>query len=187
MTGVRRVLGWCWRLALWLVAGTALAALALGVLVPRLAGATPYAVLTGSMRPDLPPGTLVVVRPVEPADLATGDVITYQLESGRPAVVTHRIAEVRATLTGEVEWRTQGDANPIPDREWVRPEQVRGELWYAVPWLGRAGFLLTGDQRQLAVRVVAGGLALYAAVALLGSLRTRGREAPAEQREEVRV
>ena len=35
----------------------AAAVLAVAVLVPRLAGATPYTVLTDSMRPAYPPGT----------------------------------------------------------------------------------------------------------------------------------
>jgi signal peptidase len=40
------------------------AAIGIAVLVPRLGGATPYVVLTGSMEPRMPPGTLVVVKPV---------------------------------------------------------------------------------------------------------------------------
>jgi signal peptidase len=167
------VLGWCRRLASWLVVGACLGALTAGLLVPRLSGATPYTVLTGSMSPTLPPGTLAVVRPVEPAEIATGSVITYQLESGRPEVVTHRVVGVRTDLSGEVSWQTRGDANGAPDAEWVRVEQVRGEVWYAVPWLGHVGRWLTTTQRDLVVQGVALLLLAYAAGMLVASTRRR--------------
>ena len=34
------------------------------IVVPAVLGATPYTVLTASMEPSIPPGSLVVVRPV---------------------------------------------------------------------------------------------------------------------------
>ena len=57
---------------------------ALLIVVPKVGGATPLTVLTQSMEPTLPPGTLVVVGPVEPADVRVGDVVTYQIRSGEP-------------------------------------------------------------------------------------------------------
>ena len=157
----------------WLVILTSLAAVA--VLVPRLAGATPYTVLTGSMRPQLPPGTLVVVEPVDPDELRVGDVITYQLESGKRTVVTHRIVSVDIRLDGETVFTTQGDANDTPDAASVRPVQVRGRLWYAVPYLGYLNNALDGRQRQSAVVVVATALAGYAAFMFVGAVRDRRR------------
>lgn len=170
------VLGWCRRLASWLVVGACLLALTVGVLVPRVSGATPYTVLTGSMSPHLPPGTLVVVRPAEPGEIATGSVITYQLESGRPEVVTHRVVGVRTDLTGEVEWQTRGDANGAPDPVWVREAQVRGQVWYAVPWLGHVGRWLSGTQRDLAIQVVALLLLAYSAAMFLAAARRQRRD-----------
>jgi len=148
-------------------------ALALGVLVPRVGGATPFTILTGSMRPHLPPGTLVVVRPVRPSAIRVGTVITYQLRSGRPEVVTHRVVALGRAADGSVRWRTQGDANPVPDPDWVRPAQVRGALWYSVPLLGRINLWVTRDQRRTATVVVAAALLAYAAWMLLGALRDR--------------
>lgn len=165
------VLRRCRRVAAWLVVGACLGTLAVAVVVPRLAGATPYTVLTGSMSPSLPPGTLVVSRPVDPGLIRTGTVLTYQLESDRPAVVTHRVVGVRTTLTGRVEWQTQGDANPIPDAKWVRAEQVRGEVWYAVPWLGRAQVWLNPDRKALLAKSLAILLLGYAAAMFAASVR----------------
>lgn len=160
---------------LWLVILAAVAAVALAVAIPRIAGGTPYTVLTGSMEPDLPPGTLVVVRPVDAEDIALGDVITFQLESGKPTVATHRVVAVGTRLDGEQVFTTQGDANGIPDRNPVRAVQVQGRLWYSVPYLGHLNSVLTGRQRQSAVLVVAALLVGYAAFMFVAALRERMR------------
>jgi signal peptidase len=147
--------------------------LAAAVLVPRIAGATPYTVLTGSMSPAYPPGTMVVARPVDAGDVGLGSVITFQLASGKPEVATHRVVAIASNPDGRVRFQTRGDANNGPDPTWVRPEQVRGKLWYAVPGLGRVSSLLTGGQRQRAVQVVAFLLVGYAGVMFLGAARRR--------------
>jgi signal peptidase len=113
----------------WFVMLSVGATLLVALIVPRVAGATPYVIETGSMSPSMPPGTLVVVKPVPVAELAPGDVITYQISSGDPTVVTHRIMEQGVDMTGQPRWRTQGDANEVADEGWVLPVQVQGERW----------------------------------------------------------
>lgn len=157
----------------WVVLLGATALVTLAVLVPRVAGATPYTVLTGSMSPAYPAGTLVVVRPVALEDVRVGDVVTYQLRSGEPAVATHRVVGVGWTAEGEKVLTTRGDANSVADAEPVREVQLRGEVWYSVPWVGRLNVLLSPDQHQLLVRLAAGALFLYAVVLLV-----RDREEP---------
>lgn len=166
---------WGARVLGWMVILASLAALTVAVLVPRLGGATPYEILTGSMRPGLPPGTLVVMKPAGPDDIGVGSIVTYQLRSGEPTVVTHRVVEVRQSLSGDVEYVTQGDANSVADELPVRPEQVRGTLWYAVPQLGRVNQLLNGDQRQTLVYLAAAGLGGYALAMYVAALRDRRR------------
>jgi signal peptidase len=151
--------------------------LAAAVVVPRIAGATPYTVLTGSMSPAYPPGTMIVARPADAGDIGIGSVITFQLVSGKPEVATHRVVAIARNPDGRVRFQTRGDANNGPDPKWVRPEQVRGKLWYAVPGLGRVSPLLTGEQRQRGVQVVAFLLAGYAVVMFFGAVRRRVRTA----------
>jgi len=153
------------------VVGAALAA----VVVPRLGGATPYAVLTGSMRPAMPPGTLVVVRDVAPASIRAGDVITFMPYPDDPSVVTHRVVAVGFDATGELAFRTRGDANPVPDTWAVHARQLVGKRWYFVPYLGYLTAALTGAQRTVLVLVLAGALFLYALVMFAGALRDRLR------------
>lgn len=136
------------------------------VLVPRLTGSTPYTVLTGSMRPTMPPGTTVVVKPIDFADIRVGDVITYQIASGQPEVVTHRVIGVNVTPEG-VRLETQGDANPIPDPELVREEQVRGKAWYWLPVIGYVTNGVTSDTRTWLAQGLGVGLIGYAVVTLV--------------------
>lgn len=136
------------------------------VLVPRLTGSTPYTVLTGSMRPTMPPGTTLVVKPIEFADIRVGDVITYQIASGQPEVVTHRVIGVNVTPDG-VRLETQGDANPIPDPELVREEQVRGKAWYWLPVIGYVTNGVTSDTRTWLAQGLGVGLIGYAVVTLV--------------------
>lgn len=72
----------------------------------RLFGLTPYAVLSGSMEPEYPTGSLIYVRDVDPADVAVGDAITFELESG--TLVTHEVYEIDSDARA---FRTQGIAN----------------------------------------------------------------------------
>jgi signal peptidase len=172
---MKAVAGWVWRLLLWLLILGVAAVIGVAVLVPRVGGGTPYTVLTGSMRPSYPPGSLIVSRPVDTADIQIGDPITFQLKSGEPAVVTHRVIATRLGEDGKLEFLVKGDANSVQDKEAVRAVQVRGRLWYAVPYLGYANAMLTGHQRQLATWAVGGMLAIYSALQLLQGFRQRGQ------------
>lgn len=160
-----------------LSAGLLLLLLGLGVLtivLPAAVGGMPLSVLTGSMRPTYPPGTLVVIKPAAPEEIGVGDVITFQIESGKPAVATHRvIARSTDSGTGEVRFTTQGDANNTPDPEQVQPVQIRGKVWYAIPHLGWANQAIDGSTRSWAIPALAGALFLYAAWTFSAGIRER--------------
>lgn len=155
---------------------------ALVIVVPALTGSTPYTILTSSMEPTLPPGTLVIVKPTDPADIRIGTVITYQLESGKPQVVTHRVIEIiQPNLPGgEVSFITKGDANSAPDEKPVHPVQIRGTVWYSVPLIGWVNNVINGDLRAIVIPIVAGLLFLYAgyliASGIVDKRRARRRE-----------
>ena len=172
-TRAARVRGWVGRVLAWTVILGAFGALLVAVVVPRLEDATPYAVLTGSMRPSLPEGTLVVVRPTRPESVGIGTLITYQIHSGQPTVVTHRVVAQSIDGNGSRVFRTRGDANDVEDAGWVKPVQIKGEVWYAVPQVGRAHALLSRQEHQLAVYVVVAGLLGYAVFMFTGALRQR--------------
>ncbi|MGB6181520.1 MAG: signal peptidase I [Rhodococcus sp. (in: high G+C Gram-positive bacteria)] len=152
----------------------AIAILAATVVVPRITGATPYTILTASMEPTYPPGTLIVVREVDQSDIRLGTPVTYQLESGKPEVVTHRIVRVSNSANGDVRYVTRGDANGTDD-EPIRYEQIRGAVWYSVPFIGYVNSWINGEQRRISVLVISGLLGVYALVMIGGAVRDRTR------------
>jgi len=160
----------------WFVILTIGAALLVAFVVPRLAGGTTYVVETGSMQPHLPPGTLIVDKAPDASAVAVGDVITYQLEPNKPAVVTHRVVAVGYDGAGEVRWHTQGDANNTADENWVVADQLRGELWYSVPYLGNVTALMGDQKRGLMIGLIALGLGGYAVAQFRGAWKDRRRK-----------
>lgn len=134
---------------------------ALVIVIPAVSGSTPMTILTNSMAPTYPPGTLVVVKPIDADQIRIGDAITYQLKSGEPEVVTHRVVAISST-DGETTFTTKGDNNGAADSLPVRPVQVRGTVWYAVPYIGYVNTLVNGDSRAVVVPIIAVGLFAYA-------------------------
>ncbi|MBM4555807.1 signal peptidase I [Rhodococcus hoagii] len=163
---VRNIVSW----VLLLAVGSVLLAM---VVVPRLTGATPYTVLTGSMEPDLPPGTLIVVKPTPATNLSAGDVITFQPYSGNPEVVTHRIDGIFYDSQNQIRIYTKGDANNVADDWALVPEQVRGRVLYSVPQLGRVNSLLSGESRSVLITVGGVALAGYAIWMFASAFRER--------------
>jgi signal peptidase len=149
------------------------------VIVPLIMGATPMTVLTGSMIPTYPPGTLVIVAPVAPDTIRIGDPITYQLVSGEPAVVTHRVTAISHDSKNSELFTLKGDNNAVVDPTLVMPEQVRGKVAYSVPWVGYLNTFVSGSHRAWVVPIIAGGLFAYAgfviASGVVTSLRRRRR------------
>lgn len=167
-------LWWAGQIVSWLLLLSVLALAALMIVLPRLAGGTAYTVLTGSMSPAYPPGTLVVTVPVESSDIRLGDVLTYQLRSGEAAVVTHRVAGLGVTTSGEQRFTLRGDANTVDDAP-IKAEQVRGRLWYAVPYAGYVNTAVTGHYKGLLLGLAVSGLSAYSLVMAVGAVKDRRR------------
>lgn len=151
---------------------TALLAMIL-IVVPILSGSQSYSVLTNSMKPHYAPGTFLVVKPAPFKSLQVGDVVTYQLESGRPEVITHRILSVGADQEGNRTLITKGDNNALADDAAVTEVQVRGKLMYAVPYVGFVANWLGNQNRGLFSEVAAGGFILYGAALIFNGVRSR--------------
>ena len=129
--------------------------LALLLVGGRLVGLQGYSVLSGSMEPACPTGSMIYVQAADPGELAVGDVITFRLAEG--TVVTHRIVEVLPGVDGP-SYRTKGDANEVEDPTPVPAENVIGRVVWAVPRLGYlAAWLQTASGRY---GVMAGGALL---------------------------
>lgn len=166
----RRGLGAALRLAGQGVSYALLVLVALGalvlVVVPLATGSQTYTVLTSSMAPKYAPGTFLAVKATPFQDLRVGDVITYQIESGKPGVVSHRITAIGATQTGARVLTTKGDNNSLPDPAPVQEVQVKGKLFYAVPYVGFVANAV-GQEREQLVPILAAGLIGFGALGMV--------------------
>lgn len=164
---------------------------ALAIVVPAATGATPLTVLTGSMTPAYPPGTLIIIKPIDAKDIRIGDPITYQIESGKPAVVTHRVVSVTTASDGKRTFQTKGDANSAIDEKAVIPDQIRGKVWYAIPYLGYVNTAVNGEARPWLIPLIAIGLFLYvgylAASGIISKIRKTRKEVDADGTHDARV
>lgn len=105
---------------------------------PRTGRYATLTVLSGSMRPSIGVGAMVIVTPHRPSDVRVGDIVTYAVPVGDHHVVSHRVIEVVEAGDHPV-IRTQGDANNAPD-PWLA--KVDGDVvWkvrHDVPMVGQA-------------------------------------------------
>lgn len=154
-----------WRvLGFAVLATTILALLAIGI-GPRTGAYQVRTVLTGSMRPTIPEGSLVVVTPVRLSDLRVDDVITYRIPAEDRRIVTHRIVEIKVSGDHPVVV-TKGDANRDRD-PWVA--HLRGDrAWRASLSVPKVAFVLELLRRPaLRLATVLVAPALLAVVSLV--------------------
>jgi signal peptidase I len=111
-----------------------LGTVALFLIVPRVTHGAVLTVLSGSMAPDLPVGSVVMVRSVDPKTLRTGDIATYQ-QRGGSNLITHRVVAIDKTTTPYT-FTFRGDRNPVPDPQPVPASAIRGKVWFDVPLVG---------------------------------------------------
>jgi signal peptidase len=150
------------------------------IIIPKATGSQTYTVLTNSMAPKYVPGTFLVVKPADFDELKYGDVVTFQMYSGRPDVETHRIVGFGATQEGEKTLVTKGDNNGVNDAEPVRALQVKGKLFYAVPYVGYLANALGNADRSLWTSFAAAGLIGYGALLVAKGIRNRSRSQKAD-------
>ncbi len=105
--------------------------------VPRLLGYEVYNVVSGSMQPAIPIGSMIFVKPTDPVALKEGDIIAFQ---GKDSVITHRVVK-----NNEVEGKftTKGDANAEEDMNEVPYGALIGEVTYHCPLLGEILWVYT--------------------------------------------
>lgn len=95
-----------------------------------------YRVVTGSMTPAIPQGSLVVDHAMPPRNYQIGQVVTFISPYNTKETITHRIVG-RGVLGAIPTFVTKGDANNTPDRPIVGGNIVGRVVWH-VPYAGRA-------------------------------------------------
>jgi signal peptidase I len=90
-------------------------------------------VLSGSMEPDIPTGSVIATIPRE--EYGVGDVVSFSGRSVNETPTTHRIVNVDES-GGKRFFVTKGDANDNEDLLRVGEGEVLGEVFLVVPYVG---------------------------------------------------
>ena len=90
----------------------AIIAICVPLIVPKTMGYQLYTVVSGSMEPAVPTGSLVYIKYVEPGDIETGDIIAFYGSDAQGSIITHRVVS-NSNAMGE--FITKGDANAEND------------------------------------------------------------------------
>lgn len=141
-------------LALLSVCGLLFLAGRIGLIQPFSA----YVILSGSMAPTIPVGSVVISR--KQLSYTTGDVITFG--QGKSSV-THRIAsmEESSTFYGDATFTTKGDANKTPDGSPVSQANVAGKVLITIPYLGYIVEYAKSPKGFLALIIIPATIIIY--------------------------
>lgn len=106
--------------------------------VPQVMGFSVLRVLTGSMKPEIPADSMLLIQKADAASLQVGDVISFfsPAPSLNGALNTHRIVGI-AEVDGSLQFTTKGDANLIEDQYPVDESRVVGKVLFVSTQLGK--------------------------------------------------
>jgi signal peptidase len=128
------------RLIPLVVLTVATALFAVGFVIGMLPGWRAISVVSGSMRPVIAEGDLVLVS-VAPDLIREGQVVTYRNRT-TGQLITHRIVSVHADGTVT----TRGDANRVDDPIPVAPEDLVGAARLLIPYAGFPAYWISSGQ-----------------------------------------
>ena len=140
--------------------------------VPQYMGYEIYNVVSGSMEPTIPVGSVIYVKPIDPVDIEKGDIIAFQ--SG-DSVVMHRVTDNKIV---EGTFNTKGDANDSEDLNEVPYASLIGIVVRHVPVLGQLLILFGSTFGKICM------ICFAACGALLNILSGRFSDAIAYDREQ---
>lgn len=118
---------WCAVAILFLLLANVIGAKMKGK-VPSVFGYSVVNIVSGSMEDEIPQGSYILIKRVAPEEVKRGDIICFY--STDPAIYgmpnTHRVVEDPISVNGAIEFVTQGDANPVPDKQTAKGDMLIG-------------------------------------------------------------
>lgn len=141
--------------------------------IPRMLGYELYTVVSGSMEPAIPTGSLVYVENMDPTEVQEGDVIAFYSAQDGSSVITHRVV-TNSTVMGE--FITKGDANEENDMSPIPYNHFIGRVVKSIPKVGSMAQTFTSSTGKMAAAsLMALGVILHILAAVLN--RKREKEA----------
>ncbi len=152
---------------------SAVSALVGSALLLSFLGYRPMVVRSGSMRPTLNVGDVVVARWIRADRLRPGEIVTFPADIERHQLITHRVQS--ATVSGDVVTvTTKGDANAEPEKWSTARGALVGDVSWSIPKIGTVIVVLGETATRWWLLAVSGAVAAMRAI---GFIRRRRRRA----------
>lgn len=93
-----------------------------------------FRVVTGSMEPEIPVGSLLVSQQVDISTVALNDIVCFRTQESEiwGKIVTHRVVGIAVGTDGTPLLETKGDANLVMDGYYVTGENLVGKvIWHS--------------------------------------------------------
>ena len=104
--------------------------------VPMFGGYCPLIVESGSMKPEINSGDLIICKQIDSSQVKIDDVIAFfDPASKKSSVVTHRVVEI-VNENGSLSFQTKGDANNVADTNLVPADNLVGIYQFRIPGAG---------------------------------------------------
>ena len=121
--------------------------------LPRMFGYQLYTVISGSMEPEIPVGSLVFIKDMQAREVKEGDVIAFYGGRDTNAIITHRVVKNKVI---EGEFITKGDANQTEDMNPVDYQEFIGRVELSIPKAGNLAQMLTSMEGKIAAASMIG-------------------------------
>lgn len=140
--------------------------------VPRIFGYNIYTVISGSMEPAIPTGSLVYVKTVPAEEIKEKEIIAFYGAMDGEAIITHRVV-ANSEIMGE--FITKGDANKTNDMNPIPYANYIGKVELSVPVLGAVAQTFTSTAGKAAAASLVGVAVLLEVLAtVLGRKENKG-------------
>ena len=137
--------------------------------VPRMFGYHIYTVVSGSMAPAIPTGSLVYIKELPAEDIKKKDVIAFYSAMDTTSIITHRVV---SNSTNMGEFITKGDANDEKDMKPIPYENYIGKVVLSVPVVGGIAQTFTvGSGKLLSACLIVIAVVLEIVAAMLDRRR----------------
>jgi signal peptidase len=130
---------------------TSLFVVGLSLAAPKLIGGQSYAVLSGSMSPEINTGDMVAVIPLQAKDIKVGEIVAFNDPEGSGRLFQHRVQSIEKTGidNSSIQVVTKGDANSSFE-QWMAGESDQlGKVAFSVPKIGYPIRWITGGGGQV--------------------------------------
>lgn len=107
----------------------------------------PAAIATGSMKPAVQPGDMVLVKRLKDGEVKVGDIVEYKKDD---IYIFHRIIQI-AEGKNEIMYETKGDNNASADSDLVTIDMIKGKVIRVIPKAGWPALIIRRSKGDIKI------------------------------------